>query len=160
MLSLLTGAGMSRDRLVAFLWPESSEERGRHGLAQLLYGVRRDFGEDVLGGSAITLRLNSAIISSDIEDFDAAHSRGDWTRVGELYRGPFLDGFHLSGCAEFERWVDQERARIASHTQAALAALAERASADHDLAGAVHHWERLSALTPYDSRVMLRLLQA
>src|SRR5689334_3210558 len=33
--------GVSRDWIVALLWPDSEEERARHVLAQLLYNLRR-----------------------------------------------------------------------------------------------------------------------
>ena len=40
LLTLLAASGergMSRDKIVAYLWPESDAERGRHVLAQAIY---------------------------------------------------------------------------------------------------------------------------
>ena len=30
----------------------------------------------------------------------------------ELYRGPFLPGFFVADAPEFERWMEEERARL------------------------------------------------
>ena len=160
VLSLIAGNSMSRDRIVAFLWPESSEERARHAFAQVLYSLRREFGEDVVLGSPTALSLNGAVISSDIEDLNAAHARGDLLQAAQLYTGPFLDGFHLGGCAEYDHWIEQERMRLAQRAHAAFESVAEQAAAAGDLAGAAGWWHRLANATPFDSRVALKLAQA
>ena len=44
LLALLAVAGergLTRDKLVAYLWPNSPSDNARHGLEQLLYGLRR-----------------------------------------------------------------------------------------------------------------------
>src|SRR2546426_12819268 len=48
LLSLLAAAGkngLSRDKLVAYLWPESDAEHGRSLLKQACYALRRDLHE-------------------------------------------------------------------------------------------------------------------
>ncbi|HTJ22943.1 MAG TPA: hypothetical protein VL383_11145, partial [Gemmatimonadaceae bacterium] len=49
LLALLASAGrggMSRERLLAYLWPESDTDQGRNSLYQLLFGVRRELGAE------------------------------------------------------------------------------------------------------------------
>ena len=36
--------GQTRERVLAILWRESSEARGRHALSQTLYALRQDLG--------------------------------------------------------------------------------------------------------------------
>lgn len=46
----------------------------------------------------------------------------DGTRPGEmveLYRGPFLDGFHGAGGRSWEQWVEDERIRCREEAAAA-----------------------------------------
>jgi serine/threonine-protein kinase len=162
VLSILaaSGGGISRDRLVALLWPESDDERARHALSQLLYGLRRELGGDAVTGSATSLRLNGEVLTSDIGDFNEAGQRGDLERVAGLYAGPFLDGFYLSGCPEFERWVEDERTRAAERARSAIETLAERAAGSGDTAGAVNWWRRLAALERFDSRIAIALMKA
>ncbi|MFN2564352.1 MAG: winged helix-turn-helix domain-containing protein, partial [Gemmatimonadaceae bacterium] len=56
LLALLAAAGdrgISRERLLALLWPESNTEQARNALRQTLYALRRDLGapELLLGTS-------------------------------------------------------------------------------------------------------------
>src|SRR5438270_456624 len=76
-------------------------------------------GDDELFLGVGTLRLNPAVLASDVADHAAALASGNVERAVELYTGPFLDGFSLPGADEFQRWSDTERRRHAdSHARA------------------------------------------
>ena len=75
LLALLAGhgaQGISRDKLVAYLWPDSDEARARNSLKQVLFGLRRELGDSLLTSAGPTLRLDPCAIGSDLADFDAA----------------------------------------------------------------------------------------
>src|SRR3954464_6944258 len=67
--------GLSRDRLLAILWPDLSEKRARGALAQLRYAMRRDLGEELLG-SGPTLRLEPALVVCDRDALECALLHG------------------------------------------------------------------------------------
>ena len=113
--------GMGRDKVLAYLWPESEEERARNALAQTLHALRRDLGEDELFLTGRELRLNPEVISSDAGEFALALKHGDFERAASLYEGPFLEGFHLSVAHEFESWVADARERFAAQAKHAAA---------------------------------------
>ncbi|HEX9703990.1 MAG TPA: tetratricopeptide repeat protein, partial [Gemmatimonadales bacterium] len=69
-------------------------------------------------------------------------------------------GFHLSDAAEFERWLDGERARLGQRYTAALESLAEASEGRDEFAVAVGWWRRLAAHDPYSGRVALRLMRS
>src|SRR5207253_4296777 len=98
----------------------------RHALEQLLYAMRRAFGDDVFDGIN-PLRLNNKIITSDIAEFRAALARDALAEAVAVYRGPFLAGFFVSGAAEFEKWAEEERARLSLAYQDALRRLVRAA---------------------------------
>ena len=123
---------MSRDKLQAYLWPESDADRARHVLNQLLYAQRRQVGDDALFLGQKTLRLNPVVMWADVTAFEAALAGGDLEGAAELYRGPFLDGFFVKEAPGFERWVEDQRAALARRAMAALTSLAERAAAAGD----------------------------
>ncbi|MEZ4416702.1 MAG: BTAD domain-containing putative transcriptional regulator [Gemmatimonadota bacterium] len=152
--------GISRDRLVALFWPESSDERARHGLAQLLYAIRKDLGEGAIVGSATMLRLAPSALATDVNEFRAAVAAGNLEQADALYGGPFLDGFYLRGSPEFERWVEEERGRLADRANGAVERLARQCADKGDAGQAVRWWTRLAGLRPLDSRVALALVQA
>ena len=43
LLAIARGRGLSRDKVLAYLWPETDLRRARHGLNQLLSAQRRHF---------------------------------------------------------------------------------------------------------------------
>src|SRR4051812_7833200 len=100
LLALLAVAGqrgLSRDKLIACLWPETDAERGRGLLNQACYALRRDLHARDLFLGSIQLRLNPAVISSDVESFSSALEQNDPAGAAECYTAPFLDGFYLNG---------------------------------------------------------------
>jgi len=150
LLASARGRGMSRDKLVAYLSPESTTDSARHALQQLLYYLRLQVGETAFLGTD-PLRLDPTRIGSDLADFESALERGDLAHAVSLYRGPLLDGFHLDS-AEFEEWLDTERRRLAGSVCDALVRLAGDAETRGDLVPASQYWRRLASLDPDDPR--------
>lgn len=163
LLALLARAGspgLTREKIAAYLWPESSASRARHSLDQALYTIRRALHTDPFVTGASTLALRDTVIGSDVAQFVEALERAEPDRAVEHYGGDFLDGFHLSGAAEFERWVDGERSELQRQFAGALEALATAAAERGDHAAAVEQWRRLSTASPLSSRVVLELMNA
>jgi DNA-binding SARP family transcriptional activator len=158
LLAVAREGGMSRDKLQAYLWPETDAARARHVLNQLLYAQRRQVAVEGLFLGRKTLRLNPAVIGTDLSPFEAALERGDLEGGVGLYTGPFLDGFFLKDAPEFERWVDDQRTRLARRYREALAALAGRRTAHGDHAGAAAWWRRAAEDDPFDSAAALGLV--
>ena len=151
---------LSRDKLVATLWPESGTDDARHLLRESLYILRSALGEDSVLSTGDDLRLNPDRLDCDLWEFEAALARDDLERAVGVYHGPFLSGFHLSDAEEFERWVDGERSRLARRYGHALEQLADRQMRGGDPLRAVEWWSRLAGEDPYNSRVALRYMQA
>jgi DNA-binding SARP family transcriptional activator len=151
---------VSRDKLVADLWPESGPDEARHLLRDSLYILRSALGDDSVLAAGDDLRLNPHRLSCDLWDFEAALARQDPEAAASAYHGPFLAGFHLSAGEEFERWVDGERSRLGRRYAQALEQLAERHVQAGELTKAVEWWSRLAREDPYNSRIALRYMQA
>lgn len=149
---------MTRDKLVARLWPESDDDRARRNLSQLLYSMRTELGAELVEGTS-TVRLDPAQCWSDVAAFDVAIADGRDADALALYQGPFLDGFHLSDSSEFSQWADAERDRRATVALAAAVRVAE-ASARGDAGKRAHAWRRVVALDPLNSRFVLQLQDA
>lgn len=162
LLALLAASprGMTRDKLTALLWPEKPERRARHALSDSIYRINSALPEDAVTGAGEELRLEAEALPSDLAAFRRALEEEEWERATGLYTGPFLDGFHLPGAAEFERRVDGERRRLARLYGEALESLAGERAARGDRTGAAEAWRRRAALDPYDSRVAVRLMEA
>lgn len=149
-----------RDQLVALLWPEADAERGRKLLSDSIYRINQALGGDAIAGTGDDIRLNRGRVGSDVADLEAAAESHEWRRVVELYAGPFLDGFYLPGAADFDHWMEGERAQYARIVAKAIEALAVEARDDGRAGEAVEWWQRLAAHAPDDSRVAMELMRA
>lgn len=159
ILAVAGERGSTRDKLVAYLWPEQSTARGRHLLSEAIYVLRKVLGESGIVATGDDLRLNAAVVASDVAQFRAAlHS--DFSAAIDLYRGPFLDGFYLNDAEEFERWTEQERVQLAGEFARVLERQADAETERGEPVRAAELWARLAYHEPYSSRVAARYMEA
>jgi serine/threonine-protein kinase len=79
-------------------------------------------------------------------------------RAVELYRGELMPGFYLTGCAEFQRWLDEERTVARERAGAAAWGLARVLEADQRLTDAGQMARRAARYSWDDERVLRRTL--
>lgn len=157
LLARAGDAGVGRDRLIAVLWPDIEEERARRNLTHALYALRRDLGDEDAIQGARDLRLDADRIGVDVREFTDALAQGRLAHAASLYSGPFLDGFHLPGAGEFERWAEDERQAVHRQFAQALETLARRAA---DATESAEWWRRLAGVDPLNTRYALGLMEA
>jgi serine/threonine-protein kinase len=160
LLAVSGDRGLSRDKLVGYLWADSDTERARHNLNQLLHAERRQFDAPNLFAGVKTLRLDPTLIWTDVGAFERALDTRNLAAAVELYRGPFLDGFFVPGAPEFERWVQSQRDRYAERCRQTIVQLARGASEAGDRGVAIDWWRRGFDQDPLDSGVALGLVKA
>ena len=157
LLGVARSRGFTRDKLIAFLWPDADTDRGRALLSDSVYRINQAVGGEAIVANGDVLRLNTERVSCDAAEFGDAVECGDWQQAASLYTGPFLDGFFLDEADEFERWAESERQRHAQDHARALEALAT--TTDDALASL--HWSQLFVQhAPYSSRAALQLMRA
>jgi len=162
LLAVLAAEGdrhVSRERLTGLFWPDVDEERARHSLRQALYTLRHEVGRDIIR-SDFAVSFEPSAIAADVIEFRAALARGDGATAAALVRGPFLAGFYLPTAAPFQRWVEEERARLHTAASNAIASLATEATAANDTDAAVAWWRRLTQLDPLSGRFAVGYLTA
>src|SRR5690349_1227907 len=148
-----------RDSLMAMFWPELDQEHARTALRQALRVLRETLGtEALLGRGDAGIGLDFARLWSDVDAFDQSIDAAQWREALDLYRGPLLDGFFITGAPEFERWLEMERARLRDAAARAARALAERSEANGDITTAAHWSRRAMALAPDDEVALRRLI--
>ena len=133
LLALGGKAGISRHRVEAFLWPESTAARSRHALDQAIYAVRRALASDVIAAVGQEVSINPQLVVVDVWQFDDAIRESDWATAVGAYKGALLDGCHLGGSHELDEWIDVERARRMRQYLHAIESLADSAEQAGDL---------------------------
>ena len=156
ILAVAGPAGVSRERLVALLWPDAELDRGRHALTQALYASRRSLACDDLFAVDGDIKLRSERMTSDVGDLERLLAH-DVEAAVSLFKGPFLDGFLLPGSAEFERWSAAQRTRIESRVVQALQRLARAAN---DPRRSLRWWKRAATIRPLDGSIAAQLMKA
>ena len=160
MLAVCGDLGCTRERLIALLWPESDEAHSRHGLRDALHAIRHALGPSAVRSAGDLLRLDPAVVEADACTFTQALKSERWEDAVQAYSGPLLDGFHVDGAPEFERWLDGERSRLARRCLETLEQLAERAEAEGRWKEAIRWWSRAVELDPLNSHLVLQHVRA
>ncbi len=149
-----------RDTLLSMFWPEHDEAHARQSLNQALYSLRRTLGQDAIRSRGRDqVELVQDVMVSDVSAFEDALEAGDRERALALYRGDLLPGFYLTGCDEFERWLDDARGRLRHRAIAVARDLIATLEAKWDSTPALHwaRWARLTA--PLDEGFLLAQLR-
>jgi len=160
VLAVCGDLGCTRERLIALLWPESDETHSRHSLRDSLRAIRQTLGPDAVPSAGDLLRLDPSVVVSDVASIAQALSADRHAEAVRAYGGRLLEGFHVDGAPEFERWLDAERARLARENVEALeklATAAERAGAWDEAAG---WWARAVERDPVNSYFVLHQVRA
>ena len=160
LLAIGEDRGLSRDRLQAYLWPESSATRARHALDQLIYATRHSLGADPILSDGRELRLDRSILDTDLRQFGDAIRDERFADAASIYAGPLLEGFHITDSRELEAWIDTERSRFHAQYQNALESLARTAANQGDKQAAISWWLKVSVADPLSSRVAAETIRS
>jgi DNA-binding SARP family transcriptional activator/Tfp pilus assembly protein PilF len=160
ILAISRGRALPREKLMALLWPERDAQQARRLLNQSVYVLRRALGEEAILTVSDALRLQPHALRCDAVEFEAAINAGEPEKAAGIYQGSFLDGFFLTHAPDFERWVEDERRRLADLQAQALKELAVAAEERGEVRVAVGWWKAQVTHDPLDSTAVLRLVQA
>src|SRR6266699_2525230 len=160
ILGLAGRQGLSRDRIEAYLWPESSGPRAQHALDQTVYAIRQALGSDLILSTARELRLNPDLVRVDVWEFEQAIRAGQWTAAVGHYKGPLLEGFHFADSHELESWIDTNRTRLRLEYQKVIEVLANSSAKAGDHPQSVTWWRRLANSDPLSAGATKKLMLA
>ncbi len=178
----ITGRPHFRPALAGLLWGEKPEANALMSLRQALAALRRRFAPHLIITRQTVAFNREAPYWLDVEEFERlidprGTRRPDWRAIQwgwdpqdegpqlpparlsalrqavELYRGDFLEGFHVREAPAFEEWLVIERERLQSYARLALHALAAHHTSQGEYAAALHYTTRLLALDPWREEV-------
>jgi len=154
-----SGLFQRRDRLVGLLWPDLDQAHARAALRKALHELRAALGTETLvahGDDEIALAPGA--LRCDAAEFTSALENRQLARGLELYRGDLMPGFYLSGCLEYERWLEDERAVARERAAAAAWALAVAFEGESQLTDAGAWARRAARHSRTDERVLRRAM--
>jgi len=155
-----------RSQLAFLFWPDVADSQARRNLTHLLTLLRQALPQPaLLVTDTTTVALNPELAWSDTAGFlrrtrtSAASDRpAALTAALHLHRGPFLDGFDLTGCPEYAAWLDSERQLWERRIDDTLAALVESHTVTRNYAAAIALARRALARDPLAEELHRRLI--
>ena len=174
----VTRRAHTRDKLAALLWGEMSDADAKNNLRQALANLKKFFEDELTvtrdsieftGGAFVdSIEFDSALRSASSSDTSISLSASP-ERVAviltdslRLYRGDFLEGFHVRDAPDFEDWMLAERARLRELALGALHTLTQFHAQRGNFNTAMTFASRLLAFDPWreEAHRQLMLLQA
>jgi DNA-binding SARP family transcriptional activator len=149
-----------RDTLLGLFWPELDQEHARAALRRALYFLRAQLGPHVVAGRGDDeIGVPEEVLWCDATALERAVDQGQPEDAVGLYRGTFLEGLYVAGtAAEYQEWLDRERARLRTCATRAACQAADLREAEGRLADAAQWCRRALELSPDDEGIVRRLL--
>lgn len=154
-----------RDELLAMFWPELSEDGARAALRQALFFLRRSLGSEVISNrGADEVGIDRELLRIDVEEVEATlHAAGAGPSANPelsldaeaaleaLALRPLLNGFHVAGLPDFDRWLEGERLRLRELAQESASRLAAAAAETGEADAAARSLALALRLDPFDT---------
>jgi DNA-binding SARP family transcriptional activator/Flp pilus assembly protein TadD/TolB-like protein len=154
------GTWHRRDSLLALFWPDLDGGRARTSLRNALYVLRQTLGDGVVrtrGDEDVS--VDPEAVETDLQGLAAALDAGCTEEALALYRGELLPGFFAPASGGFERWLEEERARLRTRVARAAADLSEAREREGRLGPAIFAAEKAVELDPDDEIAVRRLMR-
>lgn len=149
-----------REQLCFLFWPDIPEAVAHRHLTCLLTHLRRALpSPKLLLVAADSIGLDPLRAWSDVVDFARLCANLTLQQAVNLYRGPFLAGFSLPECPEFEAWSSQERYAQERLYLEALDDLIENRTAQGAYAEAIAYAQRYLASDELAEKVHRHLIE-
>lgn len=120
LLVLNRNRNMSKEKIIAYLWPDSDEEAAKSNLRFNLWNIKKTIpqneeGEDFILSGKDFCRINEKYeFQCDKTQLDSCKVSQierieDLLRLKDLFQGDFLEGLYLRNCNEFNEMILFER---------------------------------------------------
>ena len=160
LLARRPGVPIPKAQLLDLLWSDDDEASARHSLSQSVSLMNKVLGcEAIAPAGTDQLALRAGVVWLDVTAFEDLVRAGRPREARALWRGNLLEGFPVQRAANFERWAEGERQRLARTMREVLAELVE-AERSGGAWGAMRELaEELLVLDPLDEGAMLAFLE-
>ncbi|MCF7915599.1 MAG: AAA family ATPase [Spirochaetaceae bacterium] len=166
------GRPIGRDTLATLLWPNSGQSQARANLRCCLHQFSGKLNPSPISCHNNNVELNKNLFQIDVCEFrqlvsliKSENNTGQREKflhsAEQVCRGPFLEGFTLPDCPDFDTWEFLNEDLFRRQLTAVLSELAELAGSHGDWTDSLRLGRRLIELDPLEEnshRLMMRLL--
>lgn len=168
ILYLRGGEYSVRERLSAYLWPDSADEAAKYNLRYTLWKIKKHTDTDEAGNSLINFDREYCGINQDyncicdvqsIDRLDVETLSLEYLeRINALFRGELLEGYYFNKCDDFNELILSRRMYYEKKKNQLLTVTADLYEHAGDLQRAVDTMECIMDSEPYSERLALRLM--
>jgi predicted ATPase/DNA-binding SARP family transcriptional activator len=168
----------SRERLAGLFWPDLESSRARAYLRHALANLRQILDEGNGAPPLLTVTRSSLHFSGKEEisldvaslaqalqairrdpNLEQAENLAAAERAADQYTGPFLEGFGVDDCQEFEQWLLITRQQLQDGALRLLDRLTDHAARTQGTAQAIHYARQQLVLEPWREQAHRRIMQ-
>lgn len=153
---------LRRAAVSKMFWPEASEQRARQSLRQAIATIRRELQDRDKESRYFRVSRQTMAYSphtdlqTDVERFLSNDFQGSEIeklhQAIDTYRGKLMEQFHLSGCDEFNTWIEKRRQQVHSAMLDKLDTLASIYQEQGNTPKAIECYSRLTDMAPWDEQ--------
>ncbi len=148
------GKFLSREKIMAYLWPDSTPEAARYNLRYNLWQLKKLLPQDPAGRSLVLSEKDGCSIDPHYSfqcDLLKVHSCSVHARpvdelaeIKGLFCGDFMEGWYLKNCNEFNEMILYERMNCERIQVELLLSLARRYEEDGMMDDALATWKEMA----------------
>ena len=161
---------LNREKIILYLWPDSTEDSGKFNLRFNLWQLRNIIGSDERGNKFLhTGRSHCGInenynYTCDVTDIKAFNLKENVSikKLEELrkkFSGEFFEGFYFKKCNDFNENIILERSYFEEQKIKILLKLVSLYEVEENFEKCSEILKELINIEPYDEEIALRILE-
>ncbi|ATV68329.1 BTAD domain-containing putative transcriptional regulator [Fusobacterium pseudoperiodonticum] len=161
---------LNREKIILYLWPDSTEDSGKFNLRFNLWQLRHIIGSDERGNKFLhTGRSNCGINENynyncdviDIKSFNLKEnvSINKLEELRKKFSGEFFEGFYFKNCNDFNENIILERSYFEEKKIKILLKLVSLYEIEQNFEKCNEILRELINIEPYDEEIALRILE-
>ena len=161
---------LNREKIILYLWPDSTEDSGKFNLRFNLWQLRNIIGSDERGNKFLhTGRSHCGInenynYNCDVTDIKAFNLKENVSikKLEELrkkFSGEFFEGFYFKNCNDFNESIILERSYFEEQKIKILLKLVSLYEIEENFEKCSEILKELINIEPYDEEIALRILE-
>lgn len=160
---------LSREKIIGYLWPDSTDDAARYNLRYNLWLVKKSIQRDRNGHGFLhvdkeccSINQEYEFVSDILEIINFLPSESDTIesilRLKEMFQGDFLEGCYFNKCDELNEWIIFERINFEKRKVKVLKRLAELYEKSEAYEACLETINEVLEIEPYDETVVSKIL--
>lgn len=165
------GKGLSREKIIAYLWPDSKEEAARYNLRYNLWEIKKIIKEDADGNLFLLSDNNTCKINDTYEygcDFIEAacfdrkkeYTMAELLHFRSLFSGELYEGAFFKGCEELNNLILYRRIEFEKLKVQVMESMAELLAQEENYEGEIEVLQEILKVDPYNEEIAGLVMEA